>query len=173
METIIFKIQGSAPEPYVVEITTDPHLTLSFTCPAGIMGIPCKHRIHITKGYCDGLVEAPENYEELLSAINEAINATDMPKYLEEYDEWKKKTKEAEANTDKAFKKYRDAVTRHALQEVKSDRECKKASTALDEAIQKYIDAKNETKAVLAALQVLFVRPWETNTGELAKEAME
>jgi uncharacterized Zn finger protein len=91
MKTIIFKIQGSSPEPYMVEITPSPSLTLSCTCPAGIMGTPCKHRIHITKGYCHDLIDAPANYEEILGAIKDAINATDIPKHLEKYDELKRK----------------------------------------------------------------------------------
>jgi hypothetical protein len=172
MGNIIFKIQGSSPEPYVVEITPDP-LTLSCTCQAGIMGIPCKHRIHITRGYCNDWVYAPENYDEVLSVIKNAINDSDIPKCLEEYDRLKKKTKEAEANTDKAFKKYRDAVTHFALQETKNDKDSKKASTALDEAIQKYIDTKAETMDVLKRLQEVFVRPTGTNTEELAQAAME
>lgn len=54
----VFKIKGSAPDPYVVTIERDGEkLNASCTCPAGEMGQHCKHRDGLLHGAVDGLIQ--------------------------------------------------------------------------------------------------------------------
>ncbi|HSV73468.1 MAG TPA: SWIM zinc finger family protein [Chthonomonadales bacterium] len=58
MEKIIFKVQGSAEDPYIVEFCRDGGLLGAHcTCPAGENGQACKHRIRILKGNAEGTVD--------------------------------------------------------------------------------------------------------------------
>ena len=59
MQTLIFKVQGSAAEPYRVTIDLDgDNLTAHCTCPAGAVGQYCKHRFGILAGKTDNVVSA-------------------------------------------------------------------------------------------------------------------
>jgi len=79
MEEINFLVQGSAAEPYKASFIKDgDSLTAFCTCPAGVNGRACKHRIGILNGSGKGIVS--ENVEDVQkvktwlpgSAINEA-----------------------------------------------------------------------------------------------------
>jgi hypothetical protein len=57
MQTIIFKVQGSMPDPYTVifqKAGTDFHA--SCNCQAGSVGQYCKHRFSILDGKLTGIV---------------------------------------------------------------------------------------------------------------------
>lgn len=57
MEEITFLIQGSAQEPYEARFTRhDGALKATCTCPAGIKGSYCKHRIGILQGSAESVV---------------------------------------------------------------------------------------------------------------------
>lgn len=58
MEEIVFKVQGSATEPYnVVFVRRGPgNLSAHCTCPAGEKGQYCKHRFNILAGLSEGIV---------------------------------------------------------------------------------------------------------------------
>ena len=57
MSEIAFLVQGSAVEPYIVKFNkNDNKFTASCSCPAGVKGIYCKHRLGIMQGYDNGIV---------------------------------------------------------------------------------------------------------------------
>lgn len=62
METIRFKVQGSAPEPYTTLFErSGAKLTAHCSCPAGEVGQYCKHRLNILNGIVDGIVSGNES----------------------------------------------------------------------------------------------------------------
>jgi hypothetical protein len=117
----VFMVQGSVPEPYTVHITFEP-FTISCTCQAGQNGLPCKHRIHLLKGYCMSPVGVPPNHEAVLHKIREVADSSNIFKLLDEYDLIKDQLKNANEVSEKSFKKYRSELTLHALGKVKSDK---------------------------------------------------
>lgn len=80
MEEIIFTVQGSASEPYtVIFLKNGPNLTARCTCPAGVVGQYCKHRIRILEGSDEGIVSRNE------SAVNTVVSwlpGTDVEKAI-------------------------------------------------------------------------------------------
>jgi uncharacterized Zn finger protein len=58
MDSKIFMVQGSAPEPYRVHFIkrTDTNLSAYCNCPAGLNGQYCKHRFNILNGSTKGIV---------------------------------------------------------------------------------------------------------------------
>ncbi len=62
MEEITFKVQGSAPAPYVVRFSkTGNNLTAHCNCAAGAAGQYCAHRMRILEGNGEGIVSGNEN----------------------------------------------------------------------------------------------------------------
>ncbi len=54
---IVFLVQGSNPEPYKVRFIKNDHMFAAFcTCPAGMNGMYCKHRIDILAGSSDAII---------------------------------------------------------------------------------------------------------------------
>ena len=77
---IKFIIQGSAPEPYNVLFKKNgTNLTASCTCPAGIIGQYCKHRIRIILGDPSGIIS--NNLSEV-SEIQNWLCGSDVEKAL-------------------------------------------------------------------------------------------
>jgi len=79
--TKFFLIKGSAKEPYKVAITKDGNnLTAHCSCPAGVNGMHCKHRINLFHGIKKGIVSTNlEEVEEVVSwlegtDVSEAIS---------------------------------------------------------------------------------------------------
>jgi uncharacterized Zn finger protein len=171
METIIFKVQGSQPEPYTIEVTLDP-FTISCTCTAALMGMLCKHRLNIINCYIDDIVEGPDNAEEVLRAIYDVVRNSDFSKKLDKYNELKEIQKYTEVASEEQFKKYRKAVTRHTLGKVKSDKEVLKSKKALETSIQEVIDNAAEVEAVLHVLQTVFIRPPTPDVSKMAQDAL-
>lgn len=60
-EELIFRVQGSEPEPYTVTFRrTGNNFTARCTCRAGSLGQVCKHRLSLLKQEPDGLVSGNE-----------------------------------------------------------------------------------------------------------------
>lgn len=83
MQEIKFLVQGSAPDPYEVHfIQREGHnLSAYCTCPAGMIGKSCKHRVNILLGIDKGVVS--DNRQDVAtvsswltgSDIQDAMNA--------------------------------------------------------------------------------------------------
>lgn len=57
-----FLIQGSQLEPYQIKFSRKgSHLRAICTCPAGVMGQICKHRLALLRGDATGLVSGNES----------------------------------------------------------------------------------------------------------------
>jgi hypothetical protein len=139
----MFNVSGSAPEPYTVKVSFDP-FSISCTCQAGLTGTPCKHRIRILKGYSTDTVGIPPNKDEVLHRVNEIAQNLHIFELLDEYERVKKEVKENNLNSEKLFKKYREEMTRFALQQVKTDKNVAKAKVALDDAVEKGISTEKD-----------------------------
>lgn len=84
-ETITFAVQGSAPQPY--RITFERHqleLRAFCSCPAGLHGQYCKHRIHLLQGVMDSVVEG--NVEQL-TVLAEWLRHSSLRFALQQFDE--------------------------------------------------------------------------------------
>jgi uncharacterized Zn finger protein len=67
---IIFKVQGSKPDPYIVTFEKKENQVLAdCTCDAGNMGTHCKHRINILKGISENIVSDNLNDMSSLKGI--------------------------------------------------------------------------------------------------------
>lgn len=54
---LVFKIQGSEPEPYTVQVSkSGDNLRLHCDCAAGSKGVHCKHRYRLVVGETEGIV---------------------------------------------------------------------------------------------------------------------
>jgi|GEM_PF-2179553 len=171
---VIFTVQGSSPEPYKITVNFKP-FTISCTCQAAVTGQPCKHRIHILKGYCVDMVSAPDNYDEILSVIKDAALNSPILQLLNEYDTAKKSLKAKNDASEKLFKKYRDAVIASTLKKG-SKKATEKASANLDEALQSCVDVAAEVEARVQCLRTIFIRPGHSNTSiskTLAEQAVQ
>jgi hypothetical protein len=82
MSEMEFLVQGSSPEPYTVIFQrAGTNLTATCTCPAGVVGQYCKHRIRIMAGDATGIVSpniaaVPE--------ITKWVKGTDVERALKE-----------------------------------------------------------------------------------------
>lgn len=99
---LIFKVQGSAPEPYISEFWREgDNLSSSCTCPAGEKGMYCKHRLNLIAGDVSSLVSKNRSDVEVLKSM---IQGTDVEKAIN-------LVKISEESTDKLksiFAKYPD-----------------------------------------------------------------
>jgi uncharacterized Zn finger protein len=154
-----FIVQGSSSEPYKIVIRFNP-LAISCTCPAGVAGIPCKHRLHILNGYSNNLLSAPKNYREVLSAVNEVAGNSNVFELLDEYEATKKSAKDNDAACGKALKKYRNELTNFVLGKIKTNKKAEKANVELDDTIKKGIEIEAEKESILSALRTFFISPF-------------
>ncbi len=68
MREIVFRVQGSADEPYEVIVSNgDKGLVVQCTCQAGLMRQTCKHKTLIVQGLADGLVS--DNAADLAQVV--------------------------------------------------------------------------------------------------------
>lgn len=82
MQELIFKVKGSAKEPYEVIFVKDgDSLTALCNCPAGSHGNFCKHRINILDGKKSGITT--DNTDQV-SQVVEWLAGTDVEKALAE-----------------------------------------------------------------------------------------
>jgi uncharacterized Zn finger protein len=95
METITFKVQGSAPEPYITIFKrSGAKLTAHCSCPAGEVGQYCKHRLNILHGIIDGIVSGNKSEVQTIMLW---LKGTDVELAL-------KQVREAEEKLDEAKK---------------------------------------------------------------------
>jgi hypothetical protein len=152
-----FFIQGSAPNPYGLELSIDP-VTISCNCQAAIMGIPCKHRLSVLNGNTSEIIGLTPDIAEAVSIVSKIIKQSDIPRYMKEYEDAKNNAKSKNEKADKLFKKYREAIIANALNKG-TEKQIKKASADLDAVIQDCVNAAVERESLIKALQTIFVRP--------------
>lgn len=77
METIEFQIQGSADEPYVIRVSrvSNDNMRATCTCPAGIIGKHCKHRISLLSG---NTIDIVSNNEHDVKTVRQWMVGTDV-----------------------------------------------------------------------------------------------
>jgi uncharacterized Zn finger protein len=152
---IVYEIQGSAPDPYIVTVNLEP-FTISCTCTAGINGLPCKHRIGVLSGENPGIVKGDISF---LPKIAKLVQCTNIFELLKNYDTAKNQKKNAVKRADYAFKNYREARENFALKKVKTDKAIIKCREALETAIDQDIEDEKLVMDTLKALNTVFVRP--------------
>ena len=154
-----FYIQGSADTPYTLELSLDP-VTISCTCQAAVTGHPCKHRLQIINGQTENIIGLTPAIKEGISVFSEIIRKSDIPQYLENYEKAKTDAKLKNEKSEKAFKKYRAAITENALKKG-TEKAIKKASAELDAAIQECVNAAAETESIIQGLRTVFIFPFQ------------
>jgi len=152
---IIFEVQGSAPDPYIIKINFEP-FTISCTCTAAENGLLCKHRLGILSGENPGIIKGDVS---LLPKIKKMMDETVFSEMLAKYENTKKERINALKRTDYAYKNYREAREDFALKKVKTDRNIEKCRVALETAIDEGIEAEKAVNKTLEVLQTVFVRP--------------
>jgi len=70
MQEIIFRVQGSASEPYIVSFVkrANGNVSAYCTCPAGENAQSCKHRINILTGKSSGVVSDNQDAVMIVSS---------------------------------------------------------------------------------------------------------
>lgn len=85
MEGVVFQVKGSAEEPYVVTFAHDAgDLKASCTCPAGVYGNYCKHRIAILSGDSSAIVS--ENREEI-AMVQDWLESSPLAQAMQELED--------------------------------------------------------------------------------------
>lgn len=93
---IVFRVQGSSPEPYTVRIVKREGNNLSAYCDcrAGESGMVCKHRLHILTGGSDGVTtDNPSNWQ----TVAEWLKGSDIEAAIRDYENAVDKEAEAKA----------------------------------------------------------------------------
>ena len=152
---VIYEIQGSAADPYVVNINFEP-FTISCTCTAGQSGLICKHRLGILAGEKSGIIKGDIS---LLPNIKQIVGETVLFDMIKKYDDTRNERKNALKRADYAFKNYKEARENFALKKVKTDRAVIKCREALETAIDENIEAEKAVIKTLELLQTVFIRP--------------
>ena len=102
MDSIIFFVQGSAPDPYKVTFSKEGNnLTAFCTCPAGENGQYCKHRFRILAG--DPTAITSGNLEEV-KTVASWLAGTDVEGALKQVKDAELLLRKAEKELSK-FKK--------------------------------------------------------------------
>lgn len=108
METIQFKVQGSAVEPYTTAFKReDANLTAHCTCPAGEVGQYCKHRLRILSGETDGIVSGNEKD---VSIVQSWLKGTDVETALNDLAQAERRFDEAKRELDRSKKRLARAL---------------------------------------------------------------
>lgn len=121
------------------------------------MGIPCKHRIHVLKGHTYQIIDITPAIEQAVELAAAIIKGSDIPGYIERYENLKKEIKTNNENSEKVFRKYRSAIIEHALNKGTA-KEAKKASADLDKALQDCLNTEVEAESLLQAIKTVFIR---------------
>jgi len=153
MSEITYKIQGSAPHPYLVKINMEP-LTIACDCSAGMNGLPCRHRKSILSGENTGIIEGDISHLPKIKKIAESINIFET---LKKYDDYGKKKNLKKLNTP--FKNYYEARVALALKKVKTDKAVIKYRMALEAAIDENLEAEKAFLEIDKAVKDVFIRP--------------
>ena len=105
---IVFKVQGSAPEPYNVSFAkNENNMTAHCTCPAGNVGQYCKHRLAILRGENPGVVSGNESE---INTVLAWLKNTDVEQALADYDEAERRVQDANAKLAKSKKRLARAL---------------------------------------------------------------
>ncbi|MHC4687670.1 MAG: SWIM zinc finger family protein [Planctomycetota bacterium] len=108
METIQFKVQGTAPEPYMTVFKREGNnLTAHCSCRAGEVGQYCKHRLRILFGKTEGIVSGNEKDVALVQSW---LKGTDVEMALNEFVEAERRFEDAKRNFDNSKKKLARAL---------------------------------------------------------------
>jgi queuine/archaeosine tRNA-ribosyltransferase len=108
METIQFKVKGSAPEPYMTVFKREgSNLTAHCSCRAGEVGQDCKHRLRILSGKTGEIVSGNEKDVALVQSW---LKGTDVEMALNEFVEAERRFEEAKRDLDKSKKKLARAL---------------------------------------------------------------
>jgi hypothetical protein len=153
-EKIVYSVQGSSSDPYLVGVSLSP-FTVECTCQAAEIGLPCRHRIKIISGEDPGIITGDKSRFPDIAAAAKKTPVFDL---LEKYEGLKGDKKTVETAADKAFKKYRDCRIDLLQGKVKTDRAVVKAQGALESAIEAIIPVYKEIEEALAALRSIFIR---------------
>lgn len=103
MDSIVFRIQGSAAEPYTTEFRKNGNnLSAWCTCPAGALGQHCKHRLRILSGDTEGIVSG--NEQEVVKVVD-WLAGTDVAAALVELNDAELRFEVAKRNVSFAKKK--------------------------------------------------------------------
>lgn len=109
MSEIIFRVQGSASDPYEVTFDkSDNTLTARCTCPAGEVGQYCKHRLRILRGDSTGIV-SPNQKD--VGVVKSWLSGTELESALNEFDSAEKEQEKAKKRLDLAKKKLARVMT--------------------------------------------------------------
>lgn len=108
METIKFKVQGSATEPYVTTFSrAGVKLAAHCSCPAGKVGQLCKHRLNILQGNSIGIVSG--NACDVQTVLF-WIKGTDVEDALRQLQHAENEFNEAKKQFDAAKKRLANAL---------------------------------------------------------------
>jgi predicted DNA-binding protein YlxM (UPF0122 family) len=152
---LVYLVQGSSPEPYMVVFKPDP-FSISCTCTAGVNGIPCKHRLTILAGADPGIIEGDKSF---LPRIAEMVRHTNLSEILESYESIKKERQNTIKRTDYAFKNYKKERILFSASKKKDDRNLLKAREKMEESINQEIADNAQEEDILKALRGVFIRP--------------
>jgi uncharacterized Zn finger protein len=93
METITFRVQGSASEPYVTTFKREgAKLKAHCSCPAGEVGQCCKHRLNIFQGATEGIVSGNETEVQVVVAW---LKGSDVERALQQVREAESRLEDA------------------------------------------------------------------------------
>jgi hypothetical protein len=148
-EKLTYHVQGSSPDPYIVEVTMSP-FSISCTCQAAENSLPCKHRILILSGKDPGIVKGDKSK---LESINKAAEAAGVFNLLKNYEDAKAAVRDITALSEKAFKKYRGARLEFLEKRVKTDRAVVKAQGEMEAAIEAIVPPSVQNDNALKALR--------------------
>jgi len=82
MDNIKFLVQGSKPQPYEVVFKIEgKNLTGRCSCPAGLYGQHCKHRLNILMGITEGIVSDNKNS---VKTVQSWLRGTDVEAALKD-----------------------------------------------------------------------------------------
>jgi len=151
-EKTVYYVQGSAPDPYIVEVNFSP-FTISCTCQAAENQLPCKHRIMILQGNDPGIVKGDKLK---LDEINSAAVNSGVFELLKDYDDAKAERKQMDYKAENAFGKYRTARLDLAQKKVKTDKAVQKTRADMEAAIDAIVPAVENTHSALKALHEIF-----------------
>lgn len=109
MDSIIFEVQGSSPEPYTVTFVkrSDTSLSAYCTCAAGENGLYCKHRFSILDGITKAIVS--ENINEV-ETIKDWLQGTDVESAITKMQELETEQKRIKTELSKAKKEVAKAM---------------------------------------------------------------
>lgn len=73
-QRLVFRVQGSEPEPYLCEFVRDgDRLLARCSCAAGQNGQACKHRLGLLAGESAGVVEGAEHLAGLAAMLDQSM----------------------------------------------------------------------------------------------------